>query len=64
LNFSVVSKTLHEAEMKFLVLIAVAFLATANGRFVQDELVPTRWMDRIIPDDATGRIVGGEPGMT
>ena len=49
--------------MKFLVLFAVAFLATASGRFIQDELVPTRWMDRIIPDDANERIFGGEPGM-
>ncbi|XP_070495046.1 trypsin theta-like [Chironomus tepperi] len=47
--------------MKFLVIFIVAFLATANGRFVQDELVPTRWMDRVIPDDANERIFGGEP---
>ncbi|KAL7015416.1 hypothetical protein ACKWTF_016445 [Chironomus riparius] len=47
--------------MKFLVLVALSFLAIANGRFVQDELVPTRWMDRIIPDDGNERIFGGEP---
>jgi secreted trypsin-like serine protease len=48
--------------MKFLVLLAVAFLATAaHGRYVQEELVATPWMDRVWLDEREARIFRGEP---
>ena len=49
--------------MKFLVLLAVAFLATAAyGRYVEEELVATKWMDRVWLDEREARIFRGEPG--
>ena len=63
LGFLVISKTLNEAEMKLLVLIAAAFLATAaHGRYVEEELVATPWMDRVWLDEREARIFRGDPG--